>query len=61
MADEKFKLKVLSREGPIYDGEATSISSYNEKGLFDVLAHHANFIAIIDAWCAWIGHLKQGC
>lgn len=44
---DKFKLKIISREGPIYEGEVSSISSYNEKGKFDVLAQHANLISLI--------------
>lgn len=43
----KFKLLVRSREGKIYDGEVESITSYNEKGTFDVLESHANFISLI--------------
>jgi len=42
-----FYLKVVSREGPIYDGRVLSITSYNEKGKFDVLVSHANFISLI--------------
>ena len=43
----KFNLKVMSREGVLYEGEVSSITSYNEKGVFDVLAQHANFISLI--------------
>ena len=42
-----FHLKVASREGTIYEGDVTSITSFNEKGEFDVLASHANFISLI--------------
>jgi F-type H+-transporting ATPase subunit epsilon len=42
-----FHLKVSSREGVVYEGEVSSITSYNEKGKFDVLAEHANFISLI--------------
>jgi len=44
---DKFHLKVASREGVVFDGEVESITSYNEKGKFDVLAQHANFISLI--------------
>lgn len=47
MDNVKFNLKVVSREGIIYEGEVNSISSNNEKGVFDVLAQHANFISLI--------------
>src|SRR3989344_6464851 len=42
-----FHLKVASREGTIYEGQVRSISSFNEKGEFDVLASHANFISLV--------------
>lgn len=48
MNDINFNLKVVSREGIIYEGEAISITSHNEMGIFDVLAQHANFISLIN-------------
>ena len=42
-----FQLKVVSREGIVFDGQAESITSFNEKGKFDVLGLHANFISLI--------------
>ncbi len=47
MEEENFHLKVVSRKGVIFEGEVISITSYNEKGVFDVLASHANFISLI--------------
>lgn len=47
MEDTNFFVKVLSREGVLYEGEVLSITSYNELGVFDVLAQHANFISLI--------------
>ena len=47
MENNKFKLKIVSREGLVFEGEVSSITSYNEKGKFDVLAQHANFISLI--------------
>ena len=44
---QKFHLKVASREGVIFEGEAASVSSYNDKGKFDVLPNHTNFISLI--------------
>lgn len=43
-----FYLKVVSREGILYEGETVSITSYNDYGIFDVLAQHANFISLIN-------------
>lgn len=47
MNDEAFYLKVVSREGLVYEGKVESISSFNDLGKFDVLARHANFISLI--------------
>ena len=43
----KFHLKIMTREGKLYEGDVSSITSYNDKGKFDVLAHHANFISLV--------------
>ena len=48
MTEPKFHLKVASREGTVYEGNVSSISSFNKKGKFDVLASHANFISLIN-------------
>jgi F0F1-type ATP synthase epsilon subunit len=53
MSDKKFvrdniQLIVRQREKVLFQGEAKAFTSYNEKGLFDVLATHANFISIIN-------------
>lgn len=45
--DKRFHLVVRSREGELFRGEVDSITSYNDKGVFDVLAQHANFISLI--------------
>lgn len=42
-----FNLTISSREGTVFQGQVQSITSYNEKGKFDVLAEHANFISLI--------------
>jgi len=47
MSEQKFHLKVASREGIVFEGDTVSITSYNEKGKFDVLASHENFISLI--------------
>lgn len=41
------RVVIRNRENVLFDEEITAISSYNEKGLFDVLPLHANFISII--------------
>lgn len=44
----RFFLIVRSREGIVYNGQVSSITSINEKGKFDVLPQHANFISLIE-------------
>lgn len=40
-------LKVMTRGETVFEGEIESLSSVNEKGKFDVLRRHANFISMI--------------
>ncbi len=46
---EEYHLNVSVRnpEEVLFQGEASSVTTYNEKGLFDVLPIHENFISII--------------
>lgn len=41
------KVKVIDRTGVVYEGDADSLSSVNDKGKFDVLEKHARFITLI--------------
>lgn len=41
------QLTVRTREEVLFEGEVLAISSTNEKGFFDVLPQHANFVTII--------------
>lgn len=45
--EPKLFLKVITRQGILFDGEIKSVSSTNEAGNFDVLRKHAQFISII--------------
>ena len=45
--DLKLHIVVRDRSGAIFEGEADAISSINNKGPFDILPLHANFICII--------------
>ena len=47
MQEEVFHLKIVSKEGILFDDNVRSLTSYNDKGKFDILATHANFISII--------------
>lgn len=44
---EKLYVVVKSPEGTMFEGNAQTVSSVNDKGLFDILPNHANFISII--------------
>lgn len=51
-------LTVKNRDGVIFSGEVASITSYNDKGKFDILPEHANFISLIKT--TMIIRLKNG-
>ncbi len=38
---------IRDRQGLVFEGEAEGVSSVNDKGPFDVLPLHANFISLI--------------
>jgi len=38
---------IRDREGILFQGEAEYVSSFNDKGPFDVLSYHTNFISLI--------------
>lgn len=40
-------VRVVSGDETVYEGKAVSVSSRNEKGRFDILPYHANFISIV--------------
>lgn len=42
-------LKVIARnrESVLFEGEALSITSNNDRGIFDILPEHENFITLI--------------
>lgn len=44
---KKLFLKIITRQGVVFDGEVESLSSKNTQGPFDVLRQHAQFISII--------------
>ncbi len=45
--DNFFHLKIVAKDGILFEGDIKSLTSYNDKGRFDILAFHANFISII--------------
>lgn len=38
---------IKNKDGTIYEGEASALTSFNEKGIFNVLALHENFISVV--------------
>lgn len=45
--NSKLFVSIRSPEMVMFEGEAESVSSTNEKGSFDVLPEHENFISLI--------------
>ena len=45
--DRILHVSVRNREKIIYDSAALAVSSVNEKGIFDILPEHINFITMI--------------
>ncbi len=46
---EALYLKVINRNGIVYQGRVAAVSSRNQKGTFDVVDMHTNFITLLDA------------
>lgn len=47
LREKSLHLIVRTPEKTVYEGEAKAVSSVNEKGPFDVLSAHQNFITLI--------------
>lgn len=54
MQIKKLTLTVKSRDGDVFSSPVKSVTSYNEKGRFDVLSYHANFISLIRDYVEYI-------
>ena len=48
MSKQILKVRILSPQKLIFQGEAISVSSTNSQGKFDILPQHANFITLIE-------------
>jgi len=44
---DKLSVLIKSRKETLYDGEAITVTSNNDEGVFDILPHHANFITMV--------------
>lgn len=47
MEKKPLTLQVRNRGGMVYQGKIENLTSFNDKGEFDVLSHHANFITLV--------------
>ena len=47
LTNEKLLLVIRDRTTLLFQGEVMAVSSFNDKGPFDILPQHANFISII--------------
>lgn len=48
MSSPSFPLEIMTREGIVFKDQVASLTSYNSRGKFDILPHHANYICIIE-------------
>lgn len=47
MKQTGLQLTMMTPQQVLYRGQAQSVTSINDKGLFDILPQHANFISLI--------------
>lgn len=47
MTDTVLSVVIRKKNGVVFSGEAKSITSYNERGTFDILPMHTNFVSVI--------------
>lgn len=48
MPNPTFHIRIVSPNQTLFEGEVESVTSTNSKGLFDILADHANFITLVE-------------
>jgi len=46
-SNQLLSILIRDRSGVLFEGKAEALSSYNERGLFDILPLHTNFISLI--------------
>ncbi|MEN9388948.1 MAG: hypothetical protein RLY61_32 [Candidatus Parcubacteria bacterium] len=52
MTQHLLQIVVKNRKKTFVNGDAYALTSYNEKGLFDILPYHENFISLISKMLA---------
>jgi len=45
--DHTITLTIRNKQGVLFSGRVKAVSSYNARGLFDILGEHENFICLI--------------
>jgi len=45
--NDKITVSIRSRKEQLFSGEASSVTSKNDSGIFDILPFHVNFITLI--------------
>lgn len=40
-------ISIRNKQGSLFDAVVKAVSSYNDKGIFDILPEHENFISLI--------------
>lgn len=48
MKTETLHVRIITPSQVLFEDEATSLSSVNSSGVFDILPEHANFITLIE-------------
>ncbi len=59
MESKSLLLKIVDRTGIIYSGTVSSLSTKNDKGVFDVLAIHASIISIIRDGASYVDAISK--
>jgi F0F1-type ATP synthase epsilon subunit len=47
MANDLLSVSIIAKEKIVFHEDVRTITSYNERGTFDILAEHTNFITVI--------------
>ncbi len=47
MLDKTLNLIIRNRDVVLYKDTVSSVTSYNDKGVFDILPEHENFISLV--------------
>ena len=45
--DNNIALSIRNKQGLVFNDRVKAVSSYNDRGIFDVLPEHENFISLI--------------